>query len=518
ESRYAEIPREMVTSGDWIVPRLNGLRYFEKPVAGYWLNALSMTLFGENAFATRLPSALSAGLSAMMLFFLAGRFLRGRSVAVLSALVFLACVEVFGVGTFSSLDSAFSMFLTGAMVSFFFAYREQGAGKRFGFLALSGVSCGLAFLTKGFLAFAVPAVAVAPFLLWEGRWKALFRFFGVPAICALLVSLPWAVAIHLRESDFWNFFFWNEHVRRFMAEDAQHAAPFWYYLLAFPGAVLPWTFLIPAAASGMRQTDFKNPAVRFALCWFLFPFLFFSFSSGKLITYILPCFPPFAMLMASGLLSELGRGRTRGVTIGTLVFALVTGVLAVALIGIQATDFHGLRPYVLAWKWGLGISGLLAWTGLLLFSARERNPGKKIALFGAAPMLFLFLMPFSIPDLILEHKAPGEFLHRHARAIQPDTILVSGDDPIRAVCWFYRRSDVYVLGCAGELSYGLEYEEARHRLLNPAQFGELVHKNRGTGRVILIAKARVYKEWEKDLPVPMVKDDSGTGGFVFAKY
>ena len=68
ESRYAEIPREMLTSGNWIVPKLNGLRYFEKPVLGYWLNASSIKLFGENAFAARLPSALATGLSAFIIF------------------------------------------------------------------------------------------------------------------------------------------------------------------------------------------------------------------------------------------------------------------------------------------------------------------------------------------------------------------------------------------------------------------------------------------------------------------
>jgi 4-amino-4-deoxy-L-arabinose transferase len=518
ETRYAEIPREMIVSGDWIVPHLNGLRYFEKPVAGYWLSASAMMVFGENAFASRLPSALSAGISALMLFFLARRFAGGHWVGVLAAFVFLTSFLVFGVGTFNVLDSALSMFLTGAMVTFFFAHMEDRPARRFGLLATSGIFCGLAFLTKGFLAFVVPVVALVPFMIWEGRWKALFRVCWVPLMAALLVSLPWAVAIHLREPDFWNFFFWHEHVQRFMAENAQHTESFWYFFLLLPCAALPWTFLFPAAASGMRGADFKNPVIRYALCWFLFPILFFSFSNGKLLTYILPCFPPIALLTAMGLSKDLKRPRTGAFKIGSRVLALVVGMLAVALLVVQATGFHGLKPYVHNWKWALAAAGLSAWAGLLLISAREPGRKKRIILYGAGPALLMFITPFSIPDHTIEHKAPGQFLLAHAREIRPDTILVSSDDPVRAVCWFYKRDDVYLLEQAGELSYGLEYADSRHRRLEPDQFWELVRKNRGTGRVVLVLKARLYREWKGDLPEPISEDSNGEGGFVFVKY
>ena len=119
ESRYAEIPREMIASGDWIVPRLNGLRYFEKPVMGYWLNALSIKLFGENAFAVRFPSAAATGLSAFMVFLLIRRFSGGTTAATQAALIFLTSFIVFGIGTFNILDSMLAMFVTASMTSFF---------------------------------------------------------------------------------------------------------------------------------------------------------------------------------------------------------------------------------------------------------------------------------------------------------------------------------------------------------------------------------------------------------------
>ena len=119
ESRYAEIPREMLASGNWIVPKFDGLRYFEKPVLGYWLNALSIKLFGENAFGARFPSALATGLSAFIIFLLVYRFAGDITAAIAAALIFLTSFIVYGIGTFNVLDSMLAVFITASMASFF---------------------------------------------------------------------------------------------------------------------------------------------------------------------------------------------------------------------------------------------------------------------------------------------------------------------------------------------------------------------------------------------------------------
>ena len=518
EPRYAEIPREMITTGDWIAPHLNGVRYFEKPVLGYWLHAGSIMLFGENTFAIRIPSALSAGISSLLLFFMVRRFGGGSSAGLITAMVYLTFLEVFGVGTFNVLDSLLSMFITATMVSFFIARMEENPRKRNGLLALSGLSAGLAFLTKGFIAFAVPFAAIVPFMIWERRWKELFRVCWIPLITAVLVSLPWAVMIHIREPDFWHFFIWNEHIRRFMADSSQHKESLWYFLLLLPGAALPWTFLFPSAISGLKQAGFHRPLIRFALCWFLFPFLFFSVSNGKLLTYILPCFPPLAILMATGFHNYLEGGRKRAITIGALLFALMIGTLALALAAVQIAGFQGFKPYTQTWKWVLAVAGLLFWSLFLLSSARESQPFKKILLYAVAPVLFMAVTPFIMPDRTIESKAPGALLLRNSHRIRPDTILVSDEGPLLAVCWFYRRNDVYLLGDAGELSYGIHYNNSKHRLLDMDRFRKLVSANRRTGRVILIAKAWKYEAWKKNLPEPVFEDNSGHDGFVFAQF
>ena len=518
EARYAEIPREMIVSEDWVVPHLNGLRYFEKPALGYWVNAASIMLFGENAFAIRLPSVIATGISALMVFFLMRRFAGGDWAGIFAVGIFLACLEVYGVSTFSVLDSLFSMFVTSGMVSFFFAHTEGKSARRTGFLFLFGAFCGLAFLTKGFIAFALPVVTIVPFLIWEGRCREFFRITWLPVSIAILVALPWAVMIHLREPDFWHFFFWNEHIRRFMSDHPQHAESFWYFVPVFIGGALPWTALIPSAILGVKESRPGGPLIRFAVYWLVFPFLFFSASHGKLGTYILPCFPPFAVLMTIGLRKYIEEKGKRSFTLGTSFLAVVTGILATALVVVQVTGFMGFNLYGPSerWKCFAAVAGLMAWSGLLVCSLRSLNFKKQIVLYSAAPLLFMFSVHFIMPDLVKERKAPGEFLLSHANRIRPDSIIVTSN-LVRTVCWFYRRDDVYLLVNPGELDYGLGYDDAKGRLLSVEGLKRLIEGYRGQKKVILITRAdNRYVQYRSLLPKPAFEDIDGR--FVFARF
>ena len=209
--------------------------------------------------------------------------------AILAPLIFLSCFEVFGVGNTAVLDNLFSFFLSACIISFYFATEEMpGSMKEKGFLLLTGLACGLVFLTKGFLAFAVPVLAVAPYLIWQRRYLELFRMSWLPILTAVVIVLPWSIMIHLKEPDFWQFFFWNEHIRRFMADNAQHKQSFWFFFLTAPGMFVPWTFVVPAAIAGLKTRmlgqERRNRLTRLCICWLVLPFLFFSVSNGKLLT------------------------------------------------------------------------------------------------------------------------------------------------------------------------------------------------------------------------------------------
>ena len=517
ETRYAEISREMLDTGDWIVPKLDGLRYFEKPVLGYWVKAISIKLFGENAFAIRLPSALAAGLSALLIFFLVRRFAGGLPNGLLASAAFLTCVEVFVVGILCVLDSLLSLFVTVAIISFYFAYMAENSRKKMIYLALFGIGCGLAFLTKGFIAFAVPFVTIVPFVLWDRQSKGLWKLSWIPILTFALVALPWCIMIYLRENDFWRYFFWEEHVRRFFSDDAQHAEPFWFFVLVLAGGALPWTAVFPVIVAGLKKTQLKDPFLRFTLCWLIFPFLFFSICRGKLSTYILPCFPPLAVLTTLGLMKYFAAGRTKAFDTIVRSSAILIIISAGVLVLIQ-TALPGLRIYDQkeTWKWILLTVGLLSYAVFLVWASRNTNYMKKLCLCCIGPMCLMFSAHFGTPDRLKTGKMPGDFLSSHSKQISPDTIIISDNYLTPAVCWFYQRDDIYVLDRSGEFTYGFSYDDAEHKLVAIDKFADFIIHNSKGRTIVLITRNKRFESYHRMLPNPT--NELREGGFVIAEF
>jgi len=503
ETRYAEISREMLDTGQWIVPRLDGLRYFEKPVLGYWLNAISIKLFGENAFAIRLPSALAAGLSALLIFFLVQRFGGGRLIGLLASGVFLTCGEVFVIGVFCVLDSLFSLLVTAAIISFYFAYRAEDFRGKTIYLVMFGIGCGLAFLAKGFIAFAVPFVTIIPFLLWHRRSNGLGKLVWIPILTAVLVALPWSIMIHLRENDFWRYFFWEEHIGRFFSDDAQHAEPFWFFIPVIAGGALPWTAVLPVIVAGLRKIQVKDTFLRFILCWLIFPFLFFSICRGKLGTYILPCFPPLAILIALGLTKYFVTGQSKAfnaiLRYGAILIIISTGILVLIHTALPRLSIYDNKE---TGKWIFLTIGLLFYAVFLLLASRNTNYRIKIFLCCIGPICLMFSAHFSTPDRLKAGKMPGEFLASHSEKISPDTIIISDNYLTPAVCWFYQRDDVYMLDRTGEFTYGFSYDDAASRPIATDELADFIKRNFLGKAVVLITREERYESYHKVLPVP----------------
>lgn len=525
ETRYAEIPREMIASGDWVVPHLDGLRYFEKPVFGYWAHAVSLLVFGENNFAVRLPSAASAGLTALLIFFMVRRkpFLKNNNngcPTALAALIFLSCFEVFGIGNIAVLDSLFSFFLTATVSAFYFASEEKpGSRGEKTFLILSGAACGVAFLTKGFLAFAIPVIIFVPYLIWERRYPDIIRMSWLPVLMAVIVILPWGILIHMREPDFWHFFFWNEHIRRFMENNAQHKKSFWFFFKAAPGMFLPWTFLIPAAAAGLKPVvnDGSEGArlVRFSICWLILPFLFFSASSGKLLTYILPCFPPFAILMFFGLVRILETKRNNIFRWGVTGAGILFGLILFALIYVQLFGFRDFHLFMHPWKAIMFANSIIFILLFCFWAVKSSKTGKKILLIGLSPFLFFFIIHFTIPTQSITSKVPGLLLKRHGN-ISKNTVVISDESTITAACWYLRRDDIFLMHGGGELNYGLTYPDSSKRLIDIDSVADFIDKHRGN--IVLVGRVRNLEGWKSKLPAPDYQDTSGPKGYALWQY
>ena len=516
EARYAEIPREMLASGDWIVPHLNGLRYFEKPPLGYWLNAAAIWLFGENAFAIRFPSAVAVGLTALLLFMWARRFTGDDATPLLATAVFLLSFEVLAIGVFGVLDSVLSLFVTAAIVALSLAYEQQTPRTRVLLLVLAGMAGGLALLTKGFLALAMPVIVFVPFALWQGRLKNCLRTAWVPLSVAVLVALPWGILIHRREPDFWRYFFWVEHVHRFISpERGQHASPIWFYVPILVAGAMPWTPLVGTIVQGLRHTNRNQPMIRLAVCWLVLPFLLFSASSGKLGTYILPCFPPLAFLIAVGVLRCLGEGDAMGFVVGTWALMLGAGSLLVALI-VALFTVPGIYDRVTLWSWMIAAAGLLFWVVFCRAAATRNRVYSRLALYCAGPVLFMFSWHFIAAGALSPKKAPGAFLVSNASRILQNDIIVSENSLTAALGWYYNRSDILILDGGGEYAYGLGYEDSRHRLLDVQQSKNLIAGPARENRIILVVGAKRYAQYEGQLPRPCHVERCD--GLVWAEY
>lgn len=507
EVRYGAIAKEMVRSGDWVTPTLNGVRYFEKPVLGYWLDAASLKLLGPNAFALRLPSALATGVTALIVFLLTLQF-AGRRTAFLAGGIFLTTFEVIGVGTFAVLDSVLSMFLTAAVAAFYAAHRASGASRRRCLLVLSGSAAAGAFLTKGFLALALPVVVLVPYLAAERRWREMLTAPWLALLAAVVLVLPWAVLIQAREPDFWHYFFWVEHVQRFLGNEAQHAEPIWYYFVNLLWAGLPWIWLLPAAITGLRRSSVDRSFLKFAAWWAVMPLLFFTLARGKLITYVLPCFAPLAILLAAGLERYTTAGRQRGIRLAAAglgaLFAAGLILLALAQAGVVGRPVYGpgepLRLGIVIAAWAVGLACAAA-----AFTGRTAN-GRFTAVAGTALALFL-PVSLALPDRVRERIAPGPFIERLAPV--PDAAIVISDAPtFGSVAYFLNRDDVYVIS-PGEIAYGLSYPEDRDRYLDDGRLPALLSRNIGRREILIICETDSEARFRPLLPASAERTEGG---------
>lgn len=518
ETRYATIAYEMTLSGDWVVPRFNGVRHFDKPVLGFWILAGTIELFGRSAFTARLPSALAMGLVALLLGLFLRRVGEEREIALLAPTILLSNGLVFGVATFTILDSMLTLFVTVAMLLFFLASEEPRRVARASFLIGYGAALGMAVLTKGFVALAFALGAGVPFLLWQRRYAEIWTLCIAPLLVTLLVALPWALAMHLREPDFWRYFFWIHHVERFISEDAPRRQAVWFYIPAFVGAMMPWMALFPCAFSGIRAS-LTRPLVRFLSCWFTVPLVFFSLSQGKSLAYMLPAVPAFVLLLAIGLRPFLKGMQQRAFRNGALFLGVTVGALVGVLVVFQLWPVASFVPYSTSetTKWVGGAATLLVFALVATWAALSAQPaGRRLAMVAFGPLLFFLSYPLLVPNMTIERQSPDELLARHRHRVTRETLLVADDRATNALCWAYRRHDIRLLDKGGEFSYGLRYADTRHRLVSARQLAALTRTSYERDIVVLLRRGRYERRYRKLLPKPMFLETWGQ--FVFMHY
>jgi 4-amino-4-deoxy-L-arabinose transferase-like glycosyltransferase len=311
EGRYAVVPLEMVRTGDWVTPRENGLKYFEKPAFQYWATAAAYEVFGVAHWTSRLWPALSGFLGVLLVGLVGARFW-GLQTGVLAAAVAASSPLYSLIAHVNTLDMGVTFFLNLGMLSLMLAQRGSisGSGSTTGttvssnarrnWMWLAWAALGFAVLSKGLIGAALPAAALIVYTLWSrdwALWKRMHFFSGLLIFFA--VSVPWFVAVSLRNPEFFQFFFIHEHFERFLTKTHSRVGPPWYFVPILLAGMMPWTFLMfdAGARAFRRESGAGFQPKRFLLAWSLFVFMFFSASGSKLPSYILPIFPALALLI-----------------------------------------------------------------------------------------------------------------------------------------------------------------------------------------------------------------------------
>jgi 4-amino-4-deoxy-L-arabinose transferase-like glycosyltransferase len=335
EGRYSEISREMVATGDWITPRLNGFKYFEKPPLQYWGSAIALAIFGNHEFAARLYVSL-CGLATILLVGFTGMRIIGRDAGIASMLVLLSAPYFMALGGVVTLDMGLTLWTTATLCAYMLAEAAPDARRRRRWLLVAWAAMALAVLSKGLVGIVFPGAALFLHCLMRRDVTPLFRLeWGYGLVVFFAIAAPWFVAVSYANPEFPEFFFIHEHFTRFLTTSHRRTEPWWYFLPILFAGFLPWMFALPAAVLHAWRADGRTSEaqpIRLAIIFSVFVVAFFSASGSKLPAYILPVFPMLAL--------ALGRYLAEAPPPRLVVWTLPTGFVAVAL-GVAAWQAPG---------------------------------------------------------------------------------------------------------------------------------------------------------------------------------
>lgn len=506
EGRYAEIPREMVATGDWLTPRLNGFKYFEKPALQYWATAAAFSAFGEHHWTARLWPALTGFLALLFAAFATSR-LFGRQAGLIAGAVLGGSLLWNVIGHLNTLDMGVSAFLASAVFALCLAQRDD-AGPRESRRWQDGawVLLALAVLSKGLIGLVLPAAAVVVYALWQRDPGFILRIRPWRGLAILLaITAPWFIAVSLANPEFARFFFIHEHFERFLTKSHGRYQPPWYFIPILLAGMLPWLGgLAQGLIAGIRSEPGRRfQPRRFIFVWAVLVFVFFSVSGSKLASYILPIFPALAALI--GLYLTQGAGTRRiawlalpATLVGAASLLLVPFVTRFASEKVPVALFEAYQPWLYAGAVALCLSGLLAY--------RLGRQGR-----GVAAVFALAFGGFAFGQGILlghDKLAVANSAHDIAATIRPQLApgvpFFSVDTYDQSLQYYLKRTTTMV-AYRDELAFGISREPQKFI----ADLDEFERTWRATPMAWALMSPATWRDLkQKDLPMTEVVRDT----------
>jgi Dolichyl-phosphate-mannose-protein mannosyltransferase/Aminoarabinose transferase C-terminal domain len=492
EARYAEIAREMVTSGNYLIPHLNYVIYIEKPPLLYWLTALSYHVFGINEFAARFFGAVFAVLGVAATSYFALRSF-GRRHALLAGAI-LATMPIYAVlGQVLTTDMILAALMTIASFALFMHWREGGIWCWLAYLAMA-----LGILTKGPVAAILPVGAMLAFLVWQGELRgAIGRFHAISgAIAVLAIAAPWFIYAIIRVPGYFDFYFVGEYLKRVFQPSYSHGEPIWYYVPVLAGGLLPWSAMVPLMT---WRAMAPNPARRYCLVLAIVVVGAFSLASAKLIPYILPALPPIAILIADGIIScawpettaDREDARRAGLRppdtrilgeSGVLLGLLGAGTVVAA---IMAAHFRTPYPYYM--RPALYAIGAILLVGGAAASAAFLTRRTGAGLAAVVLAIAAALVAGSWARIEAEPLRSYATLARTIEARAPDATIICYHRYVQSLP-FYTRRRVILVGAKTELAFGARHAPDRGEWFFKKD-ADLMRLWRSPGRKVLVLDA-----------------------------
>lgn len=482
EIRYAEISREMLTSGNWSVPYLLDIRYFEKPVLGYWLNSIAQWLFGGGHFSARIVVVTSTLLTSLFVYRAALLVWHNQSLAFNALVVFLSSFLVLSIGTYNILDPIVTMFVTMAMYYFLSGLLTTDKKSKIYASFLVGIFCGLGFLTKGFIAVVLPTLVFMITAISLSRFKEVLCYAPIALISMFIIAGPWVISVALQAPDYWHYFFWIEHVQRFIAKGSARSQPMWFYLPIIVLGILPWLGFLFGT---LKSAFFLKKGTLYFSFWLFIFFAFFSASSGKLLTYMLPCFVPLSILIAS-YMEELKNNPNEKIHTINAIINTAFGITGVSIIiySLYSSRFT-LYEVDEQHKVMLAIGGFFIWS--LMGIASFFKSTRLLTLFCSVGLSLA--IGYAIPHKIESKSTPEKAINHYYSELENKPYILADEVGIgTSLAWGLKRTDIRLTETRGELAYGLAYPDVQNKYYDLKQLVNLIEKNNYQGIAIVLVR------------------------------